>query len=376
MSLIGSASGCKFRLTDPSVSRFHGCLVRSSAGLWIVDLLGQRGITVNDVPVRSSRLTDGDVLRIGRYRIRVRCRFLTHDSGNRLADRGRATPALGLLYQDRALTGLKFPAWAVAATPSESEPEGAKDAEIASPIQAISSVTALQAVPSDTTLAVNFSQSELVGSMLAPLVNQFGMMQQQMFDQFQQAMAIMVQMFGSMHRDQMEVIRTELDQLRELTEEFQTLKAELASRSRVQSEASKLAVSPTGMDPRTAMESGVSATTPTGKTSKLFSDSTNAPVGPSSLVPPPLWSNTPAEQRPFQDSQFARTVLSSGPPASPISGQPQQPASLSPTKASGADPAAESDRDAVVWLHQRIMSLQRERESRWQKILKLLPGMS
>ena len=42
--------------------------------------------------------------------------------------------------------------------------------------------------------------------MLVPLVNQFGLMQQQMFDQFQQAMAMMVQMFGTMHRDQMEVI--------------------------------------------------------------------------------------------------------------------------------------------------------------------------
>ena len=52
MSLMGSASGCKFRLTDPSVSRFHGSLLRTAAGLWIVDLLGQGGITVNDRPVR------------------------------------------------------------------------------------------------------------------------------------------------------------------------------------------------------------------------------------------------------------------------------------------------------------------------------------
>ena len=56
LSLIGSASGCKFRLTDSSVSRFHGSLLQTSAGLWIVDLLGQKGITINDVPVRSSRL--------------------------------------------------------------------------------------------------------------------------------------------------------------------------------------------------------------------------------------------------------------------------------------------------------------------------------
>ena len=57
---------------------------------------------------------------------------------------------------------------------------------------------------------LKLAPSELTESMLVPLVNQFGLMQQQMFDQFQQAMAMMVQMFGTMHRDQMEVIRAEL----------------------------------------------------------------------------------------------------------------------------------------------------------------------
>ena len=46
------------------------------------------------------------------------------------------------------------------------------------------------------------------------------------------------------------------------------------------------------------------------------------------------------------------------------------------TGKSGSNPAPESNRDTVLWLHQRIMVLQSERESRWQKILKLMPGMS
>jgi hypothetical protein len=36
----------------------------------------------------------------------------------------------------------------------------------------------------------------------------------------------------------------------------------------------------------------------------------------------------------------------------------------------------EPERDVMVWLHQRMMVLQQERESRWRKILKLLPGLS
>src|SRR5262249_49730131 len=51
ISLIGSAKGCKFRLTDPSVSPVHASLVRTPAGLWVVDLRGGQSITVNAVPV-------------------------------------------------------------------------------------------------------------------------------------------------------------------------------------------------------------------------------------------------------------------------------------------------------------------------------------
>src|SRR5262249_10053485 len=86
-------------------------------------------------------------------------------------------------------------------------------------------------LPLNLMLSANLTQSEVTESILVPLVNQFGLMQQQMFDQFQQAMAMMVQVFGTMHRDQMEVIRAELDQLRELTEEFHALKSELARRT-------------------------------------------------------------------------------------------------------------------------------------------------
>src|SRR5207245_1978028 len=56
----------------------------------------------------------------------------------------------------------------------------------------------------------------------------FGQMQQQMFDQFQQAMVMMVQMFRSLHRDQMQLVREELDRLHELTAELQSLQADLA----------------------------------------------------------------------------------------------------------------------------------------------------
>ena len=109
MSLIGSASGCKFRLTDVSVSRFHGSFVRTSAGLWIVDLLGQGGITVNEVPVRFSQLADGDLLRIGRYQIRVRCRPGGQGSGSALPARVGAKAFTRPPHRERVSNELKSP---------------------------------------------------------------------------------------------------------------------------------------------------------------------------------------------------------------------------------------------------------------------------
>jgi hypothetical protein len=209
-------------------------------------------------------------------------------------------------------------------------------------------------MPSDATLPISLAQSELAESMLVPLVNQFGVMQQQMFDQFQQAMAMMAQMFGRMHCDQMEVIRTELDQLHELTEEFHALKNELANRSRAET-----------------------ASTPVAATSEPSNGLGVAPVGPSPVISPSSLTSSTLGQRSSLEPRMSPTPPLSGSPVTlPTSDQLQEPGLCSSTRPNGAGLAANSDRDTVVWLHQRIMSLQRERESRWQKILKLLPGMS
>jgi len=377
MSLIGSASGCKFRLTDPSVSRFHSSLLRISAGLWIVDLLGQRGITVNEAPVRFSRLANGDVLQIGRYQIRVRCRLRVQESENGLSDRRRVMLVPRSSHQDRASNGVEFPDWAVAATPFEPGSGGVKEEQVSLSIRAIPSFLKVQVTPSDATLPVNLPQSELAESMLVPLVNQFGLMQQQMVDQFQQAMTMMVQMFGRMHHDQMEMIRTELDQLHELTEEFHALKNELANRSQAETASSALLAAPAGSDPTTAIEPAVSATTPVAATSKPANGLGVAPVGRSPVISPSLLtSSSPGQQPSLAPRSSPSSPLSESPLAPPTSEQRNEPGLYPPSRPDGAGLAANSDRDTVVWLHQRIMSLQRERESRWQRILKLLPGMS
>jgi pSer/pThr/pTyr-binding forkhead associated (FHA) protein len=347
MSLLGSASGCKFRLTDPSVSRFHASLLRTSAGLWIVDLLGQNGITINEKPVRYGRLDDGDVLGVGRYRIRVGCRF---------EERGPANGSVSLPrlpWKNLTSNGFTFPEGA-AALANESGSAVRQELQLPGPDEMGFSIPNLQVGPLDATLPIASSQSELVRSVLVPLVNQFGMMQQQMFDQFQQAMAMMVQMFGSMHHNQMEAIRAELEQIRLLGEEFHALKEELTHRAREGSQigAGEPVSAPAGIDRSSAVEQGISA------------------AGQAAKVRTPEVSPATAD-RPSQKQGTAR--VDPAPSASKQSGASEgrsEPGSACPNS------EAASDRDTIVWLHKRIALLQQERESRWQKLLKLLPGVS
>jgi hypothetical protein len=154
-----------------------------------------------------------------------------------------------------------------------------------------------------------------------------------------------------MHREQMEVIRGELDRLHDLTEEFHSLKNELANRTQ---EGSRLA--PNALP---AASKGLD---------ELM---TTEPTSSQRVSSAPIVSE-------HQLSSAGRAVyLSPQAPASPLpSGELGESPLSSREKTDGTNTTTDSERDSIVWLHQRIMTLQRERETRWQKILKLLPGVS
>lgn len=344
MSLVGSAAGCKFRLTDLSVSRFHAALLRTTGALWVVDLLGRDGVSINGERSRVGRLNNGDELLIGRYRMRVHCREAaetTDVASISLALAPRATAP------GRVLSTTTNPDWAPAAIPFVPPANG----ELVTMNNPASLPTNREVIPAPVfSIEQVPAQQDLTAAMLVPLVNQFGQMQQQMFDQFQQAMGMMVRMFGEMHRDQMEVIRGELDRLRDLTDEFHALKEELAARTRAD-----LAREEARSEPRERP----SAVAEAAKARIPPPPAAEAPVSPVPALPP-----------------LAAFLGAAAEPVAPL--RPTAPAQPPPARPSPvpkpAPPA--SDRDTVAWLHHRIASLQQERETRWQKLLKLLPGVS
>lgn len=315
VSLIGSAAGCKFRLTDPSVDPFHCGLTRTAAGVWVVDFSGG-GVSVNGEAARVARLADGDVLALGRYRTRVRVR----DQARGLRVQSPA-PALSPPDPPTSRTTLAAreaaPTPAMASRRSEGEPARAE----------FTYATEI--------LAAGGEEGRISESVLVPLVNQFGIMQQQMLDQFQSAMGMLVEMFGSLQREQMDLIRQELDQLREVTREFQELKVELATLSR---------------------------------------DRASAAASPASPEPAPPQARTEPQEERTPEAPFSTTTSTADETTDERAAKEAEPSRRPKAKAGRGD--ADDADDIMLWLNQRIATLQEERESRWRKILKLLPNAS
>jgi type III secretion system (T3SS) inner membrane Yop/YscD-like protein/FHA domain-containing protein len=363
MSLIGSASGCKFRLADTSVSPFHCSLLRTPSGLWIVDLLGPDGISVNDALVRYALLAADDVLRVGRYRIRMRIRFASRDSDRSASEESRRIPIAETRPTSQLPLTPVFSNGDSAGSPSlpahswqmlASEALASRDTS--------GQATSIECISPAVNVPTRLEKGEITESLLVPLMNQFGQMQQQMLDQFQQAISMIVQMFGTLHRDQMVTIREELDQLRDLTREFHALKLELAARSQDQTPV-VLASTSTALGD--SQISGVGSSV-----QERIESEADARVTPAAArTPPDIASILPilsavdgsgvasSTQAPLSPSGFERLEVKEP--------QPQP-----------GESNLESERDVMVWLHQRMIVLQQERESRWRKILKLLPGLS
>ncbi len=323
ISLIGSARGCKFRLTDPSVSAFHASLLRTPTGLWVVDLRGGRSLSINAEPIRFGPLVEGDVLGIGRYRIRVR----VHATDESLDPEAGSSVGWSAPSVQGALARRPTPA-----VPSIAAFSGFSTAMPMPPM--VASAAGVELVHDS-----GRTHPEITESALVPLVHQFSMMQQQMFDQFQQAMGMLVQMFSSMHREQMDVIREELDRLHDLTRELQELREELAQSSARPAPAAAPARPIPTLPPR------------------------SQPVSPPKPAEIPSASVAPA------------SAPTSSPAARPGPTRPVVPPPTDP-RPDQAAPGVASPQDAVAWIHQRIAAIQQERETRWQKIVKLLPGMS
>jgi pSer/pThr/pTyr-binding forkhead associated (FHA) protein len=311
LALLGKSSRCKLRPNDPEASRFHCSLVRAAGGVWVVDLLSSRGTYVNGERAGCDLLEEGGELRVGRVVLRLR-------------SEGSAAGGVSVGLADGAGAAC-LPA-AGPDVPADAD-EGAAGPEAPAPphhpLLPRAPSGSLEGLAPTALRPLSFPappSSELQEALLGPVVNQFGLMQQQMLEQFHQTMVMMAQVFGGLHRDQMATIREELNQLHRVTQELQALHVELARRP-----------AEGGPKPGRPAE-GVTAG-PAG----------GAAAGGRAPAPEP--AGAPPE-------------------AAPRGPRPSAPPPLPP-------PGAEAIHDL---LRQRLAALEEERKSRWDKILRFLTG--
>lgn len=71
ITLIGRTSRCAIQLNDEAISNVHASLVLTPHGVFVVDLLGRGGITLNGQQIRSGYLEIDDELTIGPFSIKL-----------------------------------------------------------------------------------------------------------------------------------------------------------------------------------------------------------------------------------------------------------------------------------------------------------------
>ena len=201
LALVGKSPACKIRLTEADVSRFHCGLVMTPNGVWAIDLLSQRPILVNGRSVRFARIEPGDELQVGRRTLTADYEIAPRDESppafRPTPPSGRASTVSFDSSTDHlpALTSsVMLPGEVWAPPGSFSVPEGA--------------------APPGVDPTVNH------------LVQQFGAMQQQMFDQFHQTMMMMFEGFAALHRETSTSIRSEFEEVRKLSSEIESLREE------------------------------------------------------------------------------------------------------------------------------------------------------
>lgn len=181
LTLIGRSPRCSIRVNDPDAPWFLAALVATADGPWVVDLNLREEVYINTHRRRFARLEHGDLLQVGRFRMRIR--------------------------RESEQAPVPLP-------PRDASPEPVPGPGLMVPGLPLPGVLGRPEHSAQETLAHSDQYSER-------MFRQMGQMQHQMNEQFQQTLLMITQMFGTMHREQMDVIREELAHIRSLTEQMQ-----------------------------------------------------------------------------------------------------------------------------------------------------------
>jgi pSer/pThr/pTyr-binding forkhead associated (FHA) protein len=380
VTLVGWSHLCHLRLQHRSVGRVHCSLVWTPGGMWVVDLLCRGGTRVNDELVSFSRLSDGDEMNLGRFQLKIGF----GSSGEMPVYAPEDLPESSPITQfPRAMTydstSDDEPDAGSAATPpmsiSAPKPQQLPVARIESlpELTDLRQVTAPLAAPA----AVNMPSMATNDTTAVALMQQFAVMQQQMFDHTYQLLAVVTEAFQTAHNRQLQLIREELMRVHELNRELHDLNRQRGTVDTAPEASIVAGSSPVpGID---ELKRRLLQDVPTGN--PMAQQSPGAiPARPAEsdrvAAPPPLASPAP------EPASAGAMGLNTPEPAAARRKNDRDVPETPPRKRRGkqaadrpANTAAASgspSQDVHAWLSGRISELTQERSSRWQRILQLL----
>lgn len=208
MTLVGRAKACKINLSSEDVSLIHCYFLLTNDGLWVVDVFGRGGISIDGIPIRYARLRPKDDLRVARFHLG--CGYPNGDPGEPIVPLAAApTPP----KWPEVKTGAPKPAPVIPHSTGQTPlPESVNRGDF------VDTPNPHIEMPKDLVVA---GSSEGMVKPTDPV-------QAQMFEQFQQSMLMMMKMFGQMQQQQMAGIQQEMSRLATLTEELHNLQAQIA----------------------------------------------------------------------------------------------------------------------------------------------------
>lgn len=375
VTLVGKRSPCRIKLTDDSVSRVHCSFVRTTMGIWLVDLLGRGGTLVKGERVQRVPLNEGDEITVGGFRMQLQAAATSRD----------------LMQRNTELTRAQQPSHA--ADPNQ-RTEQKRIGKRETDLQPRPNPTLIP--PSDGRPAESGgTESTFSESFVYSLVDQFSAMQQQMFEQSQQTMTAMAKILQSRHEIEVELVRDEMAHIRGLSKELQELSRQLAERQLGEIRAEAAAPQSAAEEAESARAAAeaqmrlagiieqVDQSTPSEEPVVETQEQSVSVEGQSNIA-----QGTGEPSADAADSEATGVDHAAVPPAgdTPLQGEEaaveevaaesERDTQVPETVPAGTTESGDigSDEDPHIWLSQRIAAIEKERSSRWKKITRILTG--
>lgn len=213
ITILGRANCCHLKLSDASVSKAHCAIVRTAVGSWIIDLLGRSGTKLNDREIRFAPIEPRDRISTGRFRMSIR--ELLEEPNEELVhpptshephpDSDCDLDVADTDSPDESPQPLAAPSIEDAGTPGAGSPLN---------VHGLSPIVGPQG-----------TQGTTDGLILA-MMDQFSHLQQQLLAHTEQQMSMLTEMFATLHQAQNEAVLEQLRRIQTITTELNELRSE------------------------------------------------------------------------------------------------------------------------------------------------------